>query len=154
MSVGELCNRNVVIVRKGDSILQAARLMRQHHVGDLVVVEGHDGPQIPVGIVTDRDIVVEVVAKDIDLGAVSVGDVMSFDLVTVMEDENLFEVIELMRSKGVRRVPVVDKEGALVGILAVDDVIDLLAEALWDVAGLIMQEQKREQRTRLSPGAA
>jgi CBS domain-containing protein len=73
---------------------------------------------------------------------------MSFDLVTVQEEDDIFDTIERMRTKGVRRVPVVDSQGALVGILSVDDLIDLVAEMLWDVSGLIAQEQKRERRVR------
>jgi CBS domain-containing protein len=122
--------------------------MRTHHVGDLVVIEEQNGRRIPVGIVTDRDIVIEVLAKNINLDAVVIGDVMSFDLVTVQEEDDVFDTIERMRTKGVRRVPVVDSQGGLVGILAVDDLIDLVAELLWDVSGLIAQEQKRERRAR------
>jgi CBS domain-containing protein len=122
--------------------------MRTQHVGDLIVVEEHDGKRIPVGIVTDRDIVLEVIAKDVDLNAVAIGDVMSFELTTANEDDEVLETVKLMRAKGVRRVPVVDKQGALVGILAVDDLIELLQELVADIGSLIIREQKREQRKR------
>ncbi|MFQ5937951.1 MAG: CBS domain-containing protein [Acidiferrobacterales bacterium] len=148
MSTGKLCNRDVVIVRRDSSVQEAAQLMRTHHVGDLVVVEERDGERVPVGIITDRDIVVEVIAKNVELGAVSIGDVMSFELVTVNEDDDIFDTVKLMRTKGVRRVPVVDKHGVLVGILTVDDLVDALGELMADVTGVILREQKREQRTR------
>ncbi|MFQ5755297.1 MAG: CBS domain-containing protein [Acidiferrobacterales bacterium] len=148
MSIGELCNRDVVITQKDSSVQVAAQLMHTHHVGDLVVVEERDDRRVPIGILTDRDIVIEVIAGKVDMETVAIGDVMSFDLVTVQEDEDIFDTIELMRTKRIRRVPVVDSQGGLVGILAVDDLIDLVAEMLWDVAGLIVQEQKRERRAR------
>jgi CBS domain-containing protein len=148
MSIGELCNRDVVITQKDSSVQAAAQLMRTHHVGDLVVVEERDDRRVPIGILTDRDIVIEVIAEKVDIEAVAIEDVMSFDLITVQEDDDIFDTIELMRTKGIRRVPIVDSQGGLVGILAVDDLIDVVAEMLWDVAGLIVQEQKRERRAR------
>lgn len=148
MRVGEFCNRDVVIVSKDTQVLEAAQLMRSHHVGDLVVVEERAGKRIPVGIITDRDIVVEVIAKNVALDAVSIGDVMSFELTTVSEEDDVFDTVKQMRTKGVRRVPVVDKQGALAGILAVDDLLGLLAEFVGDVTGVILREQAREQRIR------
>jgi CBS domain-containing protein len=148
MSIGEFCNRDVVITQKDSSVQAAAQLMRTHHVGDLVVVEERDDRRVPIGILTDRDIVIEVIAEKVDIEAVAIEDVMSFDLITVQEDDDIFDTIELMRTKGIRRVPIVDSQGGLVGILAVDDLIDVVAEMLWDVAGLIVQEQKRERRAR------
>lgn len=148
MRVGEFCNRDVVIVDKDAQVLEAAQLMRTHHVGNLVVTEERGGKRIPVGIITDRDIVIEVVAKNITLDAVSIGDVMSFELTTVSEDSDIFDTVKLMRTKGVRRVPVVDKQGALAGILAVDDLLGLLEEFVGDVTGVIVREQAREQKVR------
>lgn len=144
MKVGEVCNREVVIVDQGESVLEAAKLMRQYHVGDVVVVrEGK-----PVGILTDRDIVVELLAKEVDPGAVSIGEAMSYDLVTAPEEADLGETIERMRSKGVRRVPVVNRQGRLEGILAIDDYLELVTEELNGVVNLIKAEQRQEYRDR------
>lgn len=148
MSVGEVCNREVVIVGRDASILEVTRLMRRHHVGAVVVSEERDGERVPVGIMTDRDIVVELLAEEVDLAAVSVGDAMSFELLTAGEDADLLETLGRMREKGVRRVPVVNRRGALVGILAVDDVIDLIAEQLSELVRLIATEQQRERGSR------
>lgn len=148
MRVGEFCNRDVVIVGKATQVLEAAQLMRSHHVGDLVVIEERAGKRIPVGIITDRDIVVEMVAKGVALEAVSIGDVMSFELTTASEDDDIFDTVKLMRTRGVRRVPVVDKQGTLVGILAIDDLLGLLEEFVGDVTGVIVREQAREQKVR------
>lgn len=148
MSVGEVCNRDVVVVKKSESALDAALLMRRFHVGDLVVIEEEGGQRIPVGIVTDRDIVIEAVAEDVNCRELTVGDIMSTDLVTVNEDEDVIDTVKMMRANGIRRVPVVDGSGVLVGIVTVDDLIELLAEVLDDLTKLIRREQKREQETR------
>jgi len=148
MQVGKYCNRDVVFVRKDSTIPEAARLMREYHVGDLVVAEEKAGQRTPIGIVTDRDLVIEVIAEEVDMGTVTVGDIMSYELVTAGEDEDLIDTIKQMRSKGVRRVPVVNREQALVGILSVDDLIELLAEQVTDLARLISREQRREKEKR------
>lgn len=148
MSVGEICNRNVAVVEKERSIQEAAELMRKHHVGDLIVVGYDHNRKIPIGIVTDRDIVVELIAKKIPTDAVTVGDVMSYELVTAMEDDDLLQTLKLMRAKGARRLPVVDSGGSLVGILTVDDIVGLLAETLSDVSKLIERQQHLEQDIR------
>ena len=148
MPIGELCNRDVVIVYKAENAVEAAKLMRQYHVGDVVVVTDKDDKKVPVGILTDRDIVIELVAEQVDPGSVSVGDVMSDHLLIVSESDELLGTIEQMRSKGVRRAPVVSKEGELVGILTLDDLLDVLAEALNELVLLTGREQRRERETR------
>ena len=144
MPISEICNREVVIVQRNNTILEAAQLMRQHHVGDVVVVEDRGGVKVPVGIVTDRDLVVEIMAPAIDQKVITVGDIMVTELATVKENAGLSETIEYMRAKGVRRVPVVDKGGGLVGILTLDDLLELLAEELLALANLVRREQKKE----------
>ena len=148
MSIKEYCNREVVIVEKTESIRKAVELMRSYHVGDVIVVEKRNGGTVPVGILTDRDIVIEILAEDVDLDKVSVGDVMSYELVTIDERIELMDAIKLMRSRGVRRAPVVDVEGSLVGIFTVDDVLALVAEQLVDIASLISKEQSKETKLR------
>ena len=148
MAVGEICNREVVIAKKTLSVVDAAQLMRQHHVGDLVVVEEKNGRRHPVGIVTDRDIVVEVVAAGVNPDALKVGDIMGPEVATVRESEGLFEALRYMRDKGVRRMPVVDREGGLVGILTLDDLLSLLAEEMSELAKLVSHERQREATSR------
>lgn len=145
MSVGELCNREVIVVNRDEPIREAVRLMRAHHVGDvIVVVETQDGHRRPVGVLTDRDIVIELLAAGIDIDAVAVGDTMSFELLTAREDDELVDTVGRMREHGVRRVPVVDDRGALVGILSVDDIIEIVAEEVSGLAGLIRREREQE----------
>jgi CBS domain-containing protein len=148
MAVGEICNRDVVIADKTLSVVAAAQLMRSQHVGDLVVVEEKDGRKQPVGIVTDRDIVVEVVAAGVNPDALKVGDIMGSEVATVRESEGLFEALRYMRDKGVRRMPVVDPDGGLAGILTMDDLLGLLAEEMTELAKLVSHERQREATVR------
>jgi CBS domain-containing protein len=148
MPISEVCNRDVVIVQPSDTVLEAAQLMRQHHVGDVLVVEDRGGVRVPVGIVTDRDLVVEIMAPELNQMVITAGDIMPSELVTIKEDAGLFEAIGYMRAKGVRRLPVVDDKGGLIGILALDDLIELLADEMAALAKLVKHEQKIETTIR------
>lgn len=148
MAIGEICCREVIVVQAGDEVLEAARLMRQHHVGDVLVVDTRDGACIPIGIVTDRDLVVEILATGADPGAFTVGDIMSTELATVQEDLGISESLEFMQERGVRRLPVVNAAGGLVGIATVDDLLALLAEELDAIVKLTRREQQKETRAR------
>lgn len=148
MAISELCNREVIVAARSDSALEAARLMRTHHVGDVLVVDEREGKRIPVGIVTDRDLVMESIALEVDPREVSVGDIMISNMATVKENTGIFETVQYMRSKGVRRMPVVGQDGALVGIVTLDDLLVLLAEEMGALAKLISTEQQMEIDTR------
>lgn len=148
MTVGEYCNREVTIAKANDSIKTAIDLMRSQHAGTIVIVDDKNATSKPVGILTDRDIVLEVFAKDVDLESVTIGDIMSYDLATIKENASITDVISLMKSSGVRRIPVVDSAGALTGIIASDDVLDLVAEQISGLVGLMKKERKREQDIR------
>lgn len=148
MPIGDICVREVVTATKDTTVQQAAQLMRENHVGDLLIVEQNHGARRPIGIVTDRDIAVAVVALGLDPAALSVGEIMGPELKTVDEDEGIFETLHFMRDAGVRRVPVVDSENALVGVVSTDDIIQLLADEMTEVAKLISREQRREMVTR------
>lgn len=148
MKIGEICTREVIVTNRGDSALEAARLMRQYHVGDVIVVDHRNDQNKPIGIVTDRDIVLELVAKEIDVSSVTAGDIMSTDLLVVDENEQLSDVIEKMRSKGVRRVPIVDGQGGLLGIVAEDDLIEMIGEQVNNLVSLVNKGVHREHTTR------
>jgi CBS domain-containing protein len=149
MPIGEFCNREVVFATRETSIPEAAQLMRQYHVGDLVVVDEIDGKRVPVGIVTDRDMVIEIISQALDFNEFSVGDIMSPQLVSVQETEGVFETIRLMRTKGIRRIPVVNQEGGLEGIVSADDILDLLAEEITELAKVAPRQQEREVKTKV-----
>jgi CBS domain-containing protein len=148
MTAGEYCNREVVITEQGTSITQVAALMREFHVGSLVVVRKENGANIPLGIVTDRDLVIEVLAQQVAVDSITVDDVMSRELVTAGEHETLIDTLDLMLKKGVRRLPVVDAQGGLQGILTADDAIELMAESMNDLTKLINNELLQEVRKR------
>lgn len=153
MSIGEICNREVVIVNGQDSVLEAARLMRELHAGSVVAVETTDAPR-PLGILTDRDLVVEVMAKGRDPTRVTVGEVMSTDLVSAEESEPEWQALARMRMRGVRRLPVVDARGMLVGIMSLDDLLEFVGEEVSDLVKAIKREQHREAESRVGSGTA
>lgn len=148
MPVSEICNREIIVVQRNESVLEAAKLMRQHHVGNVLVVESANGFRVPVGIVTDRDLVVEIMASGLDGNTITVGEIMLPGLATVKEGTGIFEAIQYMRARGVRRLPVVNETGGLVGILALDDLLELLSEELLALAKLVQYEQDKEMLTR------
>jgi CBS domain-containing protein len=148
MNVGEICSRNVVVAFKNMDIAEAARLMREQHVGSLVVVEETSGGFVPIGMLTDRDIVVAVVATEVDERTIRVGDAMSTDLVTASLDEPIESALRRMRRRGVRRMPVLGPGDTLAGIVAVDDMLDSVVGHLRDLIGCIDNEQAFEARTR------
>jgi CBS domain-containing protein len=148
MAIGEICNREVVIVQRDTTIQEAAKLMRSHHVGALVVVKEVAGKRHPVGLVTDRDLVIEVLAPELDASVITVGDIMLPKPATVPETTGVFEAIQFMRDKAVRRLPVVDGQGALIGIVALDDLLSLLADELSELSTLVTREQKKEMDSR------
>jgi CBS domain-containing protein len=150
MPIGDVCVRDVVTASKETTVQEAAVLMRRHHVGDLLLVEEKvKGRQVPLGIVTDRDIVLSVIATKLDAAVFTLGDLVVRDLVTATEDQGIFECIQQMRMNGVRRMPVVDRHGGLVGIISVDDLIQLLSEEMSALAKLISREQTRESRSKI-----
>jgi CBS domain-containing protein len=151
MNAGELCNRDVVTATTDMTILDAARLMRDQHVGCLVVIATKDDRIEPVGMLTDRDIVIEIIAEGIDINQVTVGDIMSYAVLKVPEDESIFDTAQRMRARGVRRVPVVSNTCSLVGILAFDDILEMLSEELSVLSRLTSREAEQEAKKRALP---
>ena len=148
MTISAICNREVITVQRDATILHVASLMRQYHVGDVVVIENHKDKTVPVGIVTDRDVVVEVVATELDSAVSTAGDIMVHGLITIKENSGVLEAITLMSSKGIRRLPVVGDEGSLLGIITLDDLLLLLGKELGAFSKLVVREQKNEATKR------
>jgi len=145
VTAGEFCNRTVYLARPADSLLDAAKRMHEEHVGSLVVVEDIDGGRRPIGIITDRDILVRVLSGDpTRVASLSVGDVMSKELIRAWEGDALIDVLKRMRSYGIRRIPVVDESEYLEGIITFDDLVEQVADELHDLATLIGRERRRE----------
>jgi CBS domain-containing protein len=148
MAIAEICSREVVFVTRNESCADAARLMREHHVGALVVIAQDAVPRIPVSMITDRDLAVGVMALGLDPEKTLVETVMRPDVALLRESEGVGRAIALMREQGVRRLPVIDASGALVGVLAADDLIDLFAEELSGLAAMIGAGPRRERKER------
>ncbi|WP_129781994.1 CBS domain-containing protein [Peristeroidobacter soli] len=148
MQLKELCVLDVACCKKGTSVAEAARLMRQHHTGDLIVTDDSDGTREPVGIVTDRDIVMEVVAKGQDPDRLQVGQIMAKPIVVASGSEDIATAIERMRTHGVRRLPIVDDNDAVLGIVTLDDLYRVLADQTAALAAIVSKEQTRENRHR------
>lgn len=149
MNIGGLCQRDVVTIREDEELCAAAHLMRGRHVGFLVVVApGARGKQKVVGVLTDRDIVVAVIAREVSARELKVGDVMTRDPLLADECQPIESVLALMREVGVRRVPVIDREGHLVGVLSLDDVLEAMAEQLVNIAASIRSEHRVERAMR------
>ena len=149
MNAGSVCKRGVVTVTPIDDLIAAAHLMREKHVGYLIVSEkGQRTGKRVVGVLTDRDIVVAVLAQEVDAHVLKVGDVMTRDPLLIEEGQSIEAVLRHMREAGVRRVPVVDPSGALTGVLSIDDVLESIAEQLINIAGSIRNEQRMERTVR------
>jgi len=148
MRIGDICTRSVVTCGRDTSALELAQLMRDRHVGDVIVVDEQEGKATPVGIVTDRDLVVQVMAKGVNPDLLRAGDLIAGDLVTAVESEVVYDAIWHMRSKGVRRLPVVDAQNCLLGVVTADDVTEFLAAELTEVARIVPRQIKLEEATR------
>lgn len=148
MPISDVCKRNVVTVQSDTTVIQAARLMRQHHVGDVVVVMQKNGVNNPIGIVTDRDIVIEVIATELDPTVIAVGDITVASLAVVHENNGIFETFQAMAEEGVRRLPVIGTNGALVGIVTLDHLLLLLGREFDAIPHIINREQRKESERR------
>jgi CBS domain-containing protein len=144
MHISDICTREAVTCRRDASALDIARLMRERHVGDVIVVDDSGGIALPVGIVTDRDLVVQVLARGVDPAATTAADVMSDSPVTALGSEAIYDAIWHMRGHGVRRLPVVDRRGALIGVLTADDLTRFLASELTEMARIAPHQVQRE----------
>jgi len=148
MDVRDICKPVVVFAYKSMPLNEAARLMRDNHVGSLVVVEERESGKMPIGMLTDRDITLSVVAKDLEARNLTVGEVMIEDIVAVREDDSIVDALALMRRRGVRRAPVVNRGGKLAGIVTLDDLLRMVVSQLDDLVAAISVELETAARER------
>lgn len=148
MKVGEFCVRDVVYVEPGASLYSVAEMMRRHHVGSVLVANRVDGDGKPLGIITDRDLVIEVLAARLDPDQLVAEDIMSFNLTVAREDDDLWDAVHRMRQDSVRRIPVVNESEQLVGIFSLDDLLRVVADELKGIVGLVHRERHREAEVR------
>jgi len=148
MLVKEIYTPDAVCCSGQTRVLEAAQIMRQRHVGDLVVVDDPDDERVPLGLVTDRDIVVDVLGNGLDAATTTLASVMHKPAVIANEGEDTGQVLERMRINGVRRIPVVDARGSLVGIVTLDDLLGVVVEEATALLQVVARGQKREARGR------
>ncbi len=148
LNVGHIASRIVVVAERETPILRVAQLMRDNHIGAVIIIEGEPPRNRPIGVITDRDLVVEVLALELDYRVFTAGDIMTSNPTTVCETDAVFDAFERMQRSAVRRLPVVDAEGRLVGIVAFDDLVELLAQEMGNLAQTVRHAGKREERTR------
>ncbi len=146
MLLREVCTTDVIFCGRDTSALEAARMMRKKHIGDIVVVDDPDEECLPVGLITDRDIVVKVLGNELDPVKTTVGKIMRTPLVTASETEDSAQAIARMRAHGVRRLPVTGQRGRLVGIVTLDDLLRLIAADTSALLDIVTKEQDREHR--------
>ena len=137
--IGDMCTKPVVTVAPDASVLEAARLMKSKNVGALVIANAGK----PLGILTDRDIAVGVVAAGSDPATTKVADAMHAAPAVIRENEGFFDTVKMLGAKGVRRLPVVNKTGKLVGIIALDDVLMLLGDEMTQVSTALSHTLRR-----------
>lgn len=145
---GEICSRIVTVVNRDTPVVEVARLMREHHVGCVVVVDDAPAGRLVCGMLTDRDIVTAVIAPGVDPATLQAEDVMSADVVVAGERDSVTDLVRTMRRRGLRRLPVTTPQRVLVGLVTLDDVLGLLAEQLRAMALAIEAEQLRERQVR------
>ncbi len=145
MAIGTICSRDVCVSRRGAALTAAVESMSKRHVGAIVVVEEGPAGLKPIGIITDRDVVCGQVNPPRDLFCLSVEDVMTPDVFTLNESCEVPEAVARMSERGVRRAPVVDRQGSLVGIISIDDLLPRLATALGSLAELIRFQPAHER---------
>lgn len=144
MNIDTVCSTHVVTARQDQSLREAASLMRLNHVGSLVVLPAQGNSKRPIGIVTDRDLVVEVMATGLDPDALTLADLLDGAPVTVRQQDDVLDALHKMRSRGVRRLPVTDPHGDLAGIVSMDDLLHALSREL-SLLGRVVEYQPRQE---------
>lgn len=147
MLLKEICTPDVVFCDRRTSVLEAARIMRKKHIGDLVVVDDPEDACLPVGLVTDRDIVIKVLGEERSASTVTVGEIMCAPIVVASHNEEVSQGIARMRAHGVRRLPITGPLGKLTGVVTLDDLLKELAKTTNALLDIVTQEQDHERRT-------
>lgn len=148
MSIAQYCTKEVSLLTQDSSILEAAQMMRKNHVGEVIIVEHQKGKTIPVGIITDRDLVIEVIAMEVNIDQINLGSIMSIELITVLDGSDLDKALQIMQLHGVRRAPLVDDNGALLGLIDIESILRVLSQDMNKVLELFNTERCIEKKLR------
>ena len=141
MLVSDLCTRKTLVIREEKSAHDSAKLMKQYNVGCLVVVKSLEDHNTPIGIITDRDIVIKAMLNERDPHTITVSEIMSTPALTVAESTSIIDALMKMRYNSIRRVPVVNPKGQLVGILSLDDILDSISKELNEITQIFRKEE-------------
>lgn len=148
MSIESICRINVVTAEKSTPVRAIAVLMQQNHVGSVVIVENFDGGKIPAGIITDRDLALSI-GEEVDLGSLRAVDLMQAQPVIAKLSDTVFTVAKTMARNGIKRLPVVKKDGSLFGIICADDVLREIAAEMSSLSEIAGAQIKKEAKVRL-----
>jgi CBS domain-containing protein len=148
MLLKDLCTPDAVCCGAQTTVRDAARLMRSKHVGDLIIVGYPERDRVPIGVITDRDLALEVIGNDLDAATATVSHLVRQPVVIANEEEDTSVALERMRVHGVRRIPVVDREGAAVGIITLDDLLRVFVRDASTLLEVMSTQQSREKRER------
>lgn len=140
MNVGRVCTREVVFVHESESLHAATELMRNKGVGSVVVCKEAQSQRVPVGMITDRDVAMAALQSEGRLSGILASRAMSRNPLVIPEEEDVADALERMRSHGVRRAPVVGTDGTLVGLISIDDLLEVLVEQLSSIVHLIARQ--------------
>jgi CBS domain-containing protein len=147
MNVDSVCSSEVITVKQDQTLREAASVMRLHHVGSVVVLSAQGNSKRPLGIVTDRDLVVEVMATGLDPDTIKVSDLLDGAPVTVHQQDDVMDALHKMRSRGVRRLPVTDPHGDLAGIVSLDDLLHSVSREM-SLLARVVEYQPRQEASR------
>jgi len=146
MHAGNICKRELITADESESIAKVARLMRNHGVGDIVLTKSLDATTVPIGFVTDRDIVVHAVACNVALNDLAAGDLRLRELVTVDSNCDIFEITRTMNENAVRRL-IVSEESVIIGIVTLDDVLLVIREIMNNLSASLERQIHREKES-------
>ena len=144
MNIAAICRHRIVTVDRAQPLTAAARLMREHHVGALVVTRDTDDGVQACGVVTDRDLVIDALARGLDAASVAVGSVAHEQVARVSEDDDVDTALAVMRDNGVRRLLVVDSDQQLTGIVSLDDLLEACVDLFTGLGEVIRSGLRRE----------
>ena len=144
MKVGDICTRNPATVSTSATLAEAARLMKDRHIGAVIVTKAPLDRPVATGIITDRDIARAQLDRRSDLASLSAEEVMTRNPLEINEEDSLDKAIEKLRARGVRRAPVVSPSGALVGVVSTDDLLAHVARDLMHLARLVTLQPRQE----------
>jgi len=144
MNAGQVCTKGAVSVSASAPLSEVAQLMCDRHVGAVVVTVTPSDRPVVAGIITDRDIVRAQLERTADLSRLSAGDIMTRDPLVLNEQESIGKAVQRLRQRGVRRAPVINNSGALIGVISTDDLLAQVSEELLALAHLVEEQPKHE----------